>query len=554
MRKILIFALLIGAVLSLSSCAKKRTPYIGENGNWWIGKNDLGVSASGVAGERGPMGESGEKGEKGDTGAIGPSGPQGAQGEAGEKGDPGEKGKDGAAGVTPHIGINGNWWIGEVDTGVFVGAYAEKCSDGLVFEFQTLSGKAGAVIIGYRGTDTEVIIPNAFSSVPVIGVEASAFAGNREITSVRLSANTVYLAKGVFEGCDALIGVDFNGAPIQTIPERAFAGTSIKNIKLPNGVETIESLAFSSVMNTIVCIPSSVSYVSDSFSESAYLLFASDLLPSGLERIASGERKVRYMLGADIASAVYDPEMKAHLVMENGGYTLLSCMADCTGVFTFPDLYNDTPIRRICEGALICAPSVTALVLGEGVTRLDASAIVSESGLKSVYFPRSLTDFSAASLSLEAEFYLFGAKEVPSGFSKERSFAGLNSSVVGSSESYLYALHPSGVSLLRFFGNEPELSIPSSIEGKPVTAIKSGFFEGYYTSVIRIPDSVHTVEKHSFHFVSHGGIYYPCTFYFAAKDPTVLFYDRDFLLIDPLDSTERSVFFNGVPAWQFGWV
>ena len=196
MRKILIFALLIGAVLSLSSCAKKRTPYIGENGNWWIGKNDLGVSASGVAGERGPMGESGEKGEKGDTGAVGPSGPQGAQGEAGEKGDPGEKGKDGAAGVTPHIGINGNWWIGEVDTGVFVGAYAEKCSDGLVFEFQTLNGKAGAVVIGYRGTDTEVIIPNAFSSVPVIGVEASAFAGNREITSVRLSANTVYLAKG----------------------------------------------------------------------------------------------------------------------------------------------------------------------------------------------------------------------------------------------------------------------------------------------------------------------------------------------------------------------
>lgn len=35
-----------------------------------------------------------------------------AQGEKGEKGDPGEKG------TTPHIGENGNWWIGDTDTGV----------------------------------------------------------------------------------------------------------------------------------------------------------------------------------------------------------------------------------------------------------------------------------------------------------------------------------------------------------------------------------------------------------------------------------------------------
>ncbi|MBQ8415187.1 MAG: hypothetical protein IJX58_08085, partial [Clostridia bacterium] len=50
-----------------------KTPYIGENGNWWIGNDDLGIKA---------------------------------------------KGEDGAAGVTPHIGENGNWFIGETDTGI----------------------------------------------------------------------------------------------------------------------------------------------------------------------------------------------------------------------------------------------------------------------------------------------------------------------------------------------------------------------------------------------------------------------------------------------------
>ena len=54
-------------------------PYIGENGNWFIGDEDTEVPASG---------------------------PQGL---------PGLQGKDG---TTPHVGANGNWFIGEEDTGV----------------------------------------------------------------------------------------------------------------------------------------------------------------------------------------------------------------------------------------------------------------------------------------------------------------------------------------------------------------------------------------------------------------------------------------------------
>ena len=48
---------------------------------------------------------------------------QGAKGEKGDKGDPGEKGETGstgqagADGVTPTIGTNGNWYLGETDTG-----------------------------------------------------------------------------------------------------------------------------------------------------------------------------------------------------------------------------------------------------------------------------------------------------------------------------------------------------------------------------------------------------------------------------------------------------
>ena len=88
------------------------TPFIGENGNWWIGTTDTGVKVAGTDGAKGDKGETGAQGEKGDKGDTGETG---AKGEKGDKGDAGENGNDG---LTPFIGENGNWWIGETDTGV----------------------------------------------------------------------------------------------------------------------------------------------------------------------------------------------------------------------------------------------------------------------------------------------------------------------------------------------------------------------------------------------------------------------------------------------------
>lgn len=67
------------------------TPYIGDNGNWWIGGVDTGIKAEGS---------------------------DGADGSDGSDGKDGQDGKDGADGLTPYIGSNGNWWIGTTDTGI----------------------------------------------------------------------------------------------------------------------------------------------------------------------------------------------------------------------------------------------------------------------------------------------------------------------------------------------------------------------------------------------------------------------------------------------------
>ena len=55
-----------------------NTPFIGENGNWWIGTNDTGVKAEGKDGSAGEKGDTGEKGEKGDKGDKGDKGQNGS--------------------------------------------------------------------------------------------------------------------------------------------------------------------------------------------------------------------------------------------------------------------------------------------------------------------------------------------------------------------------------------------------------------------------------------------------------------------------------------------
>ena len=154
-----------------------NTPFIGENGNWWIGDTDTGVKATG------------KKGEKGDTG---------------EKGETGADGKDGASGKdgnTPFIGENGNWWIGGTDTGVkATGEKGEKGEKGDT----GANGKDGSCV-GYFSAHGET---NSWGKLPLVVKKESG-----GLISYNSSNNTITLSKGhtyslVFSGT---VAVSANG-------------------------------------------------------------------------------------------------------------------------------------------------------------------------------------------------------------------------------------------------------------------------------------------------------------------------------------------------------
>ena len=134
----------------------------------------------GPQGEKGDKGDSGEPGAKGDTGDTGPVGPQGEtgpqgpqgeqgaqgpQGETGATGPQGPQGEQGIAGNTPFIGNNGNWWIGDTDTGVkaegFSGSYTDL--ENVPSEF-TPAAHGAAKITG--GTFGGAVFANANAQTP----------------------------------------------------------------------------------------------------------------------------------------------------------------------------------------------------------------------------------------------------------------------------------------------------------------------------------------------------------------------------------------------------
>lgn len=114
------------------------TPLIGANGNWFLGEEDTGLPSRGVHGTSGKDGQDGitptigdngnwyfngvdsgkpSRGVTGAAGADGAPGKDGADGAPGAPGADGPVGKNGVNGITPHIGDNGNWYLGDEDTG-----------------------------------------------------------------------------------------------------------------------------------------------------------------------------------------------------------------------------------------------------------------------------------------------------------------------------------------------------------------------------------------------------------------------------------------------------
>ena len=144
------------------------TPYVGANGNWWVGEIDTKVVAQAKDGEDGLDGLTPYVGDNGnwwigdiDTNVV-------------------AQAQDGENGLTPYVGDNGNWWIGDIDTNVV--AVAKDGEDGLT----PYVGENGNWWIG--DIDTQVVAVAQDGLTPYVGENGNWWIGD-------IDTNVVAVAK-----------------------------------------------------------------------------------------------------------------------------------------------------------------------------------------------------------------------------------------------------------------------------------------------------------------------------------------------------------------------
>lgn len=255
------------------------TPTIGTNGNWFIGDVDTGKSSRGEKGEKGEPGEQGEKGEpgtgikilgkydsleelkqehptgnegdcytvngvlyvwsgtewldvgnikgeKGDTPTIGDNGNwfigeedtgKPSRGENGQDGQDGADGKDGIDGITPTIGENGNWYFGETDTGKpsrgVKGDTGEKGEPGI----QGIPGQDGA-----DGKDGEGVPPGGTKGQVLMKLSADDY--DSDWVEIEETSAHTHIASDITSGVFSpdlipIITVDKGGTGATTAPD-----------------------------------------------------------------------------------------------------------------------------------------------------------------------------------------------------------------------------------------------------------------------------------------------------------------------------------------------
>jgi hypothetical protein len=119
-----------------------------------------------------------------------------------------------------------------------------------------------AIVEGYSGSESDIVIPDSFEGVPVTNIGECAFEGNTRITSVVIPDSVRNISYCAFNACESLEIVVL-GKGLKTIEEFAFSGCEkLQKIRIYDGVTEIAESAFYDCksLNSIV-IPGSVNYI-----------------------------------------------------------------------------------------------------------------------------------------------------------------------------------------------------------------------------------------------------------------------------------------------------
>ena len=313
----------------------------------------------------------------------------------------------------------------------------EPYTDGLVFE--TSGGGNNYTVVGYTGTEKDIVIPSKYSGLPVVAIAQEAFKGKGVIETVSIPDSVTSIGASAFYQCDELEAI--------TIP----AGITVINDSTFYKCESLESVTISGEITSIgasafafceslgsITLPDTCQSIGEDAFTCCYELY-SITLPSGLTSIGSGIFSYCQSLGTITvpagvttipARAFFQCSALETVTISNGvqaieGYAFQTCQnlksihipASVNSIepyaFAYSDLiktvtvdeYNATYDSRNSCNAIIETATSTLIFGGyqakvpDGITAIAEAAFFGNTNLSSISIPESVTTIGKSAFS-----------------------------------------------------------------------------------------------------------------------------------------------------------
>lgn len=352
----------------------------------------------------------------------------------------------------------------------------------------TLAADGSAVITGYEGTDTALVLPTTLGGAKVTEIGENAFARNQSLTSVTIPEGVTEIGAFAFNDCSGLTQVTLPGSLVSVGEGAFFSCTRLTEVELPDALQNLGDSAFyyCKALKTIT-LPDSVTQLGiHAFSECTALTEA---------RIGSGlnELPAQTFYGCTQLQTVTLPDT----MTEIGDRAFVNCAsleklklpAGLQRIGDYAFRYSGIQklslrCEEIGEGAFSdCA--LGEITLGDGVRTIGEKAFAG-SQLQTLSIPATVTKIGLPMLDASAEYGLTEYSVDP----KNPYYTAVDGALYNKSKTELLSVP------LLWEQNGGVFTVPAG-----VTKIDDyAFFGCYNIREVRLPDSVVSLGSNAFGF------------------------------------------------------
>jgi len=340
-------------------------------------------------------------------------------------------------------------------------------------------------IIGYSGTDVEIVIPATIDGKQVTMIGESAFESNRILTGVTIPEGVTVIDEFAFLACRNLKNVHLPST-LQELRTSAFNSCDLTSLSLPEGLTTISDLVFAYNDSLIsIHIPASVT----SLNTTAFYDCTS------MRSFTLAEGNTAYKVVDDLLFTSDERDLLLWLPQKK------------ETSFTVSDQWLTGPVFQ-------WARELKSVVLPVDMAGLDADTFLNCVTLTSINLSETIdylgcyheTDFSDCCFD---DCPNLTATVVKNSYAHrwcvEHDIPVVFEDISDLSTSVEYfdteELEDGTLSITGYTGSEARIAIPGTINGKTVTQIGSAAFEDNdKLTIVHIPDSITVINQEAFSF------------------------------------------------------